>query len=77
MSAHDVTFVLNGETVTRRVASRLSLADFLREELKQSDALVGCEQGVCGACTVRFNGEQVRACLMFAVQADGARVETL
>jgi carbon-monoxide dehydrogenase small subunit len=77
MSSHQITLNVNGEQVTRTVGSRVSLADFLREELQLTDTNVGCEQGVCGACTVRFNGEQVRACLLFAVQADGGSVETL
>ena len=74
---HELTLTVNGDRVTRRVSPRLSLADFLREELHLTGTHVGCEQGVCGACTVRYNGEQIRACLMFAVQAEGAQIETI
>jgi aerobic-type carbon monoxide dehydrogenase small subunit (CoxS/CutS family) len=77
MSSHQITLTINGEQVTRLVPARVSLADFLREELQLTDTHVGCEQGACGACTVRFNDEQVRGCLMFAVQADGASVDTV
>ena len=72
-----IALSVNGERVTRTVPARLNLADFLREELQLTGTHVGCEHGVCGACTVRVDGEIVRACLMFAVQADGARVETI
>ena len=68
---------VNGEHVTRTVEARTYLADFLRESLGLTGTHVGCEHGVCGACTVRVDGEIVRACLMLAVQADGARVETI
>ena len=68
---------VNGEHVTRTVEPRTHLADFLRESLGLTGTHVGCEHGVCGACTVRVDGEIVRACLMLAVQADGARVETI
>lgn len=74
---HEITLTVDGERTTRRVTARRSLADFLREDLGLTGTHVGCEQGGCGACTVRFNGEQIRACLMFAVQADGARVDTV
>src|SRR5258708_4993083 len=59
------------------VLPRLNLADFLREHLKLTGTHVGCEHGVCGACTVRVNGEIVRSCLMLAVQTHGATVETI
>lgn len=74
---YEVTLTVDGKETTRRVAARQSLADFLREELGLTGTHVGCEQGVCGACTVRFDGAQIRACLMFAVQADGAQVDTV
>ena len=74
---NEITLTVNGEKITRRVSARISLADFLRDELQLTGTHVGCEQGVCGACTVRFNGDQVRGCLMFAVQADGALVDTV
>jgi carbon-monoxide dehydrogenase small subunit len=68
---------VNGERVEAHVAPRLNLADFLREHLKLTGTHVGCEHGVCGACTVRVDGEIVRSCLMLAVQVDGASVETI
>jgi len=68
---------VNGERVDAHVLPRINLADFLREQLKLTGTHVGCEHGVCGACTVRLNGEIVRACLMLAVQANGASVETI
>ncbi|MBT4116592.1 MAG: (2Fe-2S)-binding protein [Rhodospirillaceae bacterium] len=72
-----ITAQVNGETVTRDVEPRQSLVDFLRENLELTGSHVGCEHGVCGACTVRMNGEIVRGCLTLAVQADGAEVETV
>ena len=68
---------VNGQAVTRRIPARTNLVDFLREELGLTGSHVGCEHGVCGACTVRVNGEIVRGCLMLAVQADGCSVETI
>jgi carbon-monoxide dehydrogenase small subunit len=68
---------VNGERVDAQVLPRLNLADFLREHLKLTGTHVGCEHGVCGACTVRVNGEIVRSCLMLAVQTHGAAVETI
>ena len=72
-----ITARVNGETVTRDVEPRQSLVDFLRENMELTGSHVGCEHGVCGACTVRMNGEIVRGCLTLAVQADGAEVETV
>jgi len=72
-----ITAQVNGEKVTRDVEPRQSLVDFLREELELTGSHVGCEHGVCGACTVRVDGEIVRGCLTLAVQADGAEVETV
>jgi carbon-monoxide dehydrogenase small subunit len=72
-----VSLHVNGERVEAQVLPRLNLADFLREQLKLTGTHVGCEHGVCGACTVRVDGEIVRACLMLAVQAHGAAVETI
>ena len=72
-----ISLDVNGERVDTSVLPRLNLADFLREHLKLTGTHVGCEHGVCGACTVRVNGEIVRACLMLAVQADNASVETI
>ncbi len=75
--ANDITLTVNGTQVSRRVASRQHLVDFLREELGLTGSHIGCEHGVCGACTVRVNGDIVRGCLMLAVQADGCTVETI
>src|SRR6266446_4921318 len=68
---------VDGERVKRSVAARTNLADFLRNELELTGTHVGCEHGVCGACTVRVDGEIVRSCLMFAAQADGCTVDTI
>lgn len=73
----DISLTVNGERVSERVEARKSLVDFLREDLTLTGSHVGCEHGVCGACTVRVNGEIVRGCLMLAVQCDGAKVETI
>jgi carbon-monoxide dehydrogenase small subunit len=75
--AYDIALTVNGERVAFRVEARKSLVDFLREDLMLTGSHVGCEHGVCGACTVRVNGEVVRGCLMLAVQCDGAQVETI
>ena len=72
--AVETTLTVNGTRVTRRIAPRVHLFDFLREELGLTGSHIGCEHGVCGACTVRVNGEIVRGCLMLAVQADGCTV---
>ena len=72
-----ISLHVNGERVEAQVLPRLNLADFLREQLKLTGTHVGCEHGVCGACTVRVNGEIVRSCLMLAVQTHGASVETI
>ena len=79
MSAHhlDINLRVNGEAISARVEARKTLVDFLREDLALTGSHVGCEHGVCGACTVVLNGEVVRGCLTFAVQCDGARVETI
>ena len=68
---------VNGERATRRIEARMNLVDFLREELGLTGSHVGCEHGVCGACTVRVDGRIVRGCLMLAAQADGADVWTV
>jgi aerobic carbon-monoxide dehydrogenase small subunit len=72
-----ISLRVNGERVDAQVLPRLNLADFLREHLHLTGTHVGCEHGVCGACTVRVNDEIVRACLMLAVQMDGRSVETI
>ena len=75
--ALDITLTVNGTPVTRRVEPRQHLVDFLRDELGLTGTHAGCEHGVCGACTIRVNGDIVRGCLMLAVQANGCRVETV
>ena len=79
MSEHhcDIALTVNGEPVRESVEARKTLVDFLREDLGLTGSHVGCEHGVCGACTVRVDGVVVRGCLMLAVQCDGARVETI
>ncbi|WP_029079985.1 (2Fe-2S)-binding protein [Bradyrhizobium sp. th.b2] len=72
-----ISLLVNGEPIDAFVLPRLNLADFLRENLKLTGTHVGCEHGVCGACTVRVDGEIVRSCLMLTVQAQGASVETI
>jgi carbon-monoxide dehydrogenase small subunit len=72
-----ISLDVNGERVEADVPPRLNLADFLREHLKLTGTHVGCEHGVCGACTVRLNGEIVRSCLVLAVQAHDSSVETI
>jgi carbon-monoxide dehydrogenase small subunit len=74
---HEVAVTVNGEAVRERVEARKTLVDFLREDLALTGSHVGCEHGVCGACTVRVDGVVVRGCLMLAVQCDGARVDTI
>jgi carbon-monoxide dehydrogenase small subunit len=74
---HEITLTVNGERVVESVEARKSLVDFLREDLNLTGSHVGCEHGVCGACTVRVNGAIVRGCLTLAVQCDGATVETI
>ena len=72
-----ISLTVNGEPVNERVEARKTLVDFLREDLGLTGSHVGCEHGVCGACTVRVDGQIVRGCLMLAAQCDGARVETV
>ena len=72
-----ITLTVNGEEVTRSVAPRLSLADFLRQDVELTGTHVGCEMGVCGACLVLLDDRPIHSCLMFAVQADGANIETI
>ncbi len=73
----EITLTVNGERVTARIEPRKSLVDFLREAQGLTGSHVGCEHGVCGACTVRVDGEIVRGCLTLAAQVDGAVVETI
>jgi carbon-monoxide dehydrogenase small subunit len=72
-----ITLTVNGESVTRAVPVRQHLVDFLRTDLGLTGSHIGCEHGICGACSVRVDGEVVRGCLMLAVQADGAEVTTI
>ena len=72
-----ITVSVNGENHAAEVEPRLLLADFLRENLDLTGTHVGCEHGICGACTVLMNGDSVRSCLTFAVQADGTKIETV
>jgi 2-furoyl-CoA dehydrogenase 2Fe-2S iron sulfur subunit len=74
---YTVSFTLNGRQVSALAEPRLLLSDFLRHELGATGTHVGCEHGVCGACTVRIDGIATRACLMLAVQVEGCRVETV
>jgi carbon-monoxide dehydrogenase small subunit len=77
MSAHAITLTVNGEEVREEVDARTTLVDFLREALGLTGSHVGCEHGVCGACSVRLDGAVVRGCLLLAVQCDGHVVETI
>ncbi len=72
-----ITVIVNGESRQAAVEPRLLLADFLRQTVGLTGTHVGCEHGVCGACTVLVDGDSVRSCLMFAVQADGRSIETV
>ncbi len=73
----DIELTVNNETVQRRVPVRVNLVDFLRNDLGLTGSHVGCEQGVCGACTVEVDGVMVRGCLMLAAQADGSTINTI
>jgi carbon-monoxide dehydrogenase small subunit len=72
-----LTVTVNGQSYQREVDPRMLLSDFLRHDLELTGTHVGCEQGVCGACTVLLNGEAVRACLIFAPQVDGQEITTV
>ncbi len=73
----DIVMRVNGEEVAARVEARKTLVDFLREDLALTGTHIGCEHGVCGACTVRLDGDVIRGCLILAVQCDGAEIETI
>ena len=73
----DINIRVNGEDISARVEARKTLVDFLREDLSLTGTHIGCEHGVCGACTVRLDGAVVRGCLLLAVQCDGADVQTI
>ena len=77
MSAHEIMLTVNGEEVRESVDARTTLVDFLRDTLGLTGSHVGCEHGVCGACSVRLDGAVVRGCLTLAVQCDGHAVETI
>lgn len=74
---HSITVTVNEQKYTRAVEARTLLSDFLRHELGLTGTHVGCEHGVCGACTILFDGESMRSCLIFAVQADGHEITTV
>jgi aerobic carbon-monoxide dehydrogenase small subunit len=77
MSTHRISLTVNGRRVEREVPARLTLVDFLRDHLRLTGTHIGCEHGVCGACSVLLDGKPVRSCLLFAVQAEGAAVTTV
>lgn len=77
MSKHQITVTINGSAHDYEVESRLLLSDFLRHEVGLTGTHVGCEHGVCGSCTILFEGAAVRSCLMFAVMADGHEIQTV
>ena len=72
-----INLEVNGRTYQRSVEPRLLLSDFLRHELRLTGTHVGCEHGICGACTILLDGEAARSCIMLAVQADGAELQTI
>ena len=74
---HSISVTVNGKTYERQVEARLLLSDFLRHELDLTGTHVGCEHGVCGACTILFDGQAIRSCLTFAVQANGHSLTTV
>ncbi len=77
MTLHTVKTTINGKPYERQVESRVLLSDFLRHDIGLTGTHVGCEHGVCGACTVLFDGAAVRSCIMFAVQANGHEIMTV
>ena len=77
MTTREVGIEINGTVVRREVEPRLLLSDFIRHEARLTGTHVGCEHGVCGACTIQLDGEPVRSCLLFAVQANGRSVRTV
>jgi carbon-monoxide dehydrogenase small subunit len=74
---HSISVTVNGQTYERQVEARLLLSDFLRHQLDLTGTHIGCEHGVCGACTILFDGQPIRSCLTFAVQADGHAITTV
>jgi aerobic-type carbon monoxide dehydrogenase small subunit (CoxS/CutS family) len=74
---HDIALTVNGQCYRRQAEARMLLSDFLRHELLLAGTHVGCEHGICGACTILFDGQPVRSCLMFAAQANGHDITTV
>jgi carbon-monoxide dehydrogenase small subunit len=77
MSQHEITVTINGEQQTRKVDARTLLVHFIREDLGLTGTHIGCDTTSCGACTVSVDGEAIKSCTVFAVQADGATIETV
>jgi carbon-monoxide dehydrogenase small subunit len=77
MSEHEITMTVNGETVTKKTEARTLLVHFIREDLSLTGTHIGCDTTSCGACTVLVDGKPVKSCTVFAVQAEGAEVETI
>jgi carbon-monoxide dehydrogenase small subunit len=77
MKQHKVSTTVNGRRYERQVEARMLLSDFIRHELNLTGTHVGCEHGVCGVCTILLDGQPVRSCLLFAVQADGRALQTV
>lgn len=77
MKTMEITVTVNGKNCTDKVETRMLLSDFIREQLRLTGTHLGCEHGVCGACTVLVNGKAARSCLMLAVQADGFTIDTV
>ena len=73
---HDIAFTLNGESVATDAPARQLLVHFLRDDLGLRGPKIGCDTGHCGACTIKYNGKPIKSCMMLAVQADGADIET-
>ncbi len=73
----EITFTLNGDQVSRTVPARRLLVHFLRDDLGLKGPKIGCDTGHCGACTLRYNGKTIKSCMMLAIQADGAEIETV
>lgn len=76
-NSYPITVTINGKTIQKQVEPRMLLADFIRHEAELTGTHVGCEHGVCGACTVLFDGKPVRSCIMLAVQANGHELTTV
>jgi aerobic-type carbon monoxide dehydrogenase small subunit (CoxS/CutS family) len=77
MTTREVHIRINGRDISVQTETRQLLSDFLRDELRLTGTHIGCEHGICGACTILFDGEAARSCLMFAVQADGHDIQTI